>query len=236
MVDIIVNGGIPSAPTKTSMIDFNSLYSKYGDLAKSSRFLVMVQPPPAVLKTDNGDSFPIEDLIYLCESAELPGRGFMSSDIRYYGPNFKVPYQSTYEDINLTFLCRDQFIERNFFDNWMSVINPVNSYDFAYRNTYLSTIYIWQMSDVDLKSSQSTQSDSGQSRYLFALEKAYPILVNPQPVTWADDNFHRITVTFSYTRWYRPNLEKIVNDDGGSLIKDGSQVVTNNGTTLPYVL
>jgi hypothetical protein len=32
--------------------------------------------------------------------------------------------------------------------------------------------------------------------------------VNPQQVTWADDNFQRITVSFTYTKWTRPKLDK----------------------------
>ena len=183
---------------------------------------------------------PAEDLMYLCESAELPGRGFMSADIRYYGPNFKSPYQSTYEDINLTFLCRDQFEERRFFDNWMNVINPVNSYDFEYRDNYITNIEIYQMSDVDIGNTQgssptSSVQERGQGRYKFTLAGAYPVLVNPQPVTWADDNFHRITVTFTYSRWYK-NDDETANSEGDTLVGDGSQIVTENGTKLPYVL
>jgi hypothetical protein len=52
------------------------------------------------------------------------------------------------------------------------------------------------------------------STYSFTFDKAYPILVSPQPATWADDNFHRLTVSFTYIRWYRKNLDRIQPVDG----------------------
>jgi hypothetical protein len=126
----------------------------------------------------------------------MPGRGFMSTDIRYYGPNFKVPYQSVYEDLNLTFICRSEFLERGFFDNWMNLINPVKDFNFQYRDNYKSTVKLHQFSEF-----------SDASVYSFIFDEAYPILVSPQPATWADDNFHRLTVSFTYRRWYRTNLQ-----------------------------
>jgi hypothetical protein len=39
------------------------------------------------------------------------------------------------------------------------------------------------------------------------MHNAYPILVNPQPMTWSDDIFQRLVVTFTYTHWTRPGLD-----------------------------
>lgn len=240
MVNININGGRPSSPTKISMTDFRAITTQDGDLAKSSRFLVMLVPPPAVTSYQGKSSYPVDELTYLCESAEIPGRGFMSADVRYYGPNFKMPYQSTYEDINLTFLCRDKFTERLFFDNWMEVINPSSYYDFAYRDSYVSQIHIFTMSDLNIDENQSgTGLDYGQQRYVITLEKAYPVLINSQPVTWADDNFHRLTVTFTYARWHRSGLDIVADDQQSStydLVKGGYQIIRNDGTKVPYIL
>lgn len=237
VVDITV-GSRAVAPANLSMPDFQALYSKYGEPAKSSRFLVSLLPPPAILNYRGGSTYPVNELSYLCEAAELPGRGFMTADLRYYGPNFKSPYQSVYEDINLTFLVRDKFGEREFFDNWMEVINPSNRYDFAYRNSYLATINIFQMSDVSIDAEGEGSTKQGQQRYALTLQKAFPILVNPQPVTWADDNFQRVTVTFTYTRWIRTGLDtpQIEGSSSYELVNDGSQNITTNGTTLPLII
>jgi hypothetical protein len=80
----------------------------------------------------------MRELPYLCEVAEIPRRGFMNMDVRYYGPNEKLPFLTQYEDMNLTFLCRNKSYERQFFDDWMSIINPTNTFDFNYRESYES--------------------------------------------------------------------------------------------------
>lgn len=181
---------------------------------------------------------PLRDLTYLCEAAEIPGRGFMSSDLRYYGPSFKIPYQSSYEDINMTFLVRDRFEERRFFDNWMEIINPSTNYDFEYRRNYLGEIHIFQMSDIAATVESQTPGDdpvkNSQRRYAIALRKAYPVLVNPQPMTWADDNFHRLTVTFTYTRWNRFGIDDNYSQrEEYQLVQDAYNYRTGGNSPIP---
>lgn len=197
----------PNSLIEQNMDAARSVSNNYGGPAKSNRFLVQILGTPP-----NSAGQILDDLSFLCEASELPGRGFMSTDIRYYGPNFKAPYQTVYEDLNLTFICRDEFLEREFFDNWMAYINPVNSYNFAYRDQYAKTIKLLQLSDY-----------SNEVKYSFTFDEAYPILVSPQPATWADDNFHRLTVSFTYVRWYREYLDDLttlLEADTSSLIAD----------------
>lgn len=186
----------PNTITELDMQKFRSVSSASGGPAKSNRFLVEITNAPVI------NSGVERDLMFLCEAAELPGRGFMSTDVRYYGPNFKAPYQTVYEDLNLTFICRDQFLERQYFDDWMDYINPNFSYNFRYKDEYSRTVRLHQFSETENK-----------SQYTFTFDKAYPILVSPQPATWADDNFHRLTVSFTYMRWYREGLDGNKNVD-----------------------
>lgn len=170
----------------------------YNGPSKSSRFYVRITPPAINV----GTASLWQDLPYLCEQVELPGRGSMSMDIRYYGPNFKMPYQTTYEDLNMTFIVRDRFLERELFDTWMERINPTTTYDFEYRDKYATTIEVFQLSDI------AGGPNKPIPQYKFKFHKAWPILVNPQPVTWADDNFHRLVVSFTYQKWTLDQFEK----------------------------
>ena len=187
-----------NSATPLDMQKFRSISGMDGGPAKSNRFFVQITGGPVTLN----DGIR-RDLSFLCEAAELPGRGFMSTDVRYYGPNFKAPYQTVYEDLNLTFICRDEFFEREFFDNWLNIINPISTFNFEYKDNYASQIRLHQFSDL-----------ANQSKYSFTFDKAYPILVSPQPATWADDNFHRLTVSFTYVRWYREGIDSINPVDG----------------------
>jgi hypothetical protein len=159
------------------------------------------------------------DLSFLCETAEFPGRGFMNVDVRHYGPNFKLPYQTTYEDINLAFLCRTEGLEREFFDSWMETINPTQTFDFEYKNNYSCNIDIFHFSDVE----------GDGAMYHFRLIDAYPILVSPQPVTWADADFLRLGVSFTYTKWIRPELD---NSPYKSALLFDKQVTTIDSSTF----
>lgn len=184
---------ISNAPEQLSMVDFAATVDRFGGPAKSCRFAVRINPVGDLLRQISG-GFERE-LIYLCEAAEYPGRGFLNLDVRYYGPNFKLPYQPSYEDITLTFICRNESIERLYFDNWQTIINPIDTFNFSYRNDYRSHIDIFHIDEV------------GDPQYHFTLLDAYPVLVNPQQLTWADDQFLRLGVTFTYSWWTRPGID-----------------------------
>lgn len=228
----------PNGPNYADLIRTRSVISDGGGPAKSNRFLVNIPKP-----IDGLNGFQ-KDLTLLCEAAEFPGRGLFTVDNRYYGPNFKIPYQTTYEDLTLTFLVRDKFLERQYFDGWMNAINPIDSYNFNYRADYTTNIELFQLSDIGTPVRNTVNGvsvPSGETfvktQYAFTFEKAYPVLVNPQPVTWADDNFHRLSVTFTYTRWYRRGLDKYTTSGVGSELAlpevQPATIVNNNGTTSP---
>lgn len=211
---------IDNQPTNLRMSDFYAKSNKYRSLAKSSRFAVRIVPTNnsyALLK--NYAPF-MRDFTYLCEAAEFPGRAFMNADVKgYYGPDFKVPYQTEYQETSMTFLCRAESLERQFFDDWMEIINPTNTFDFSYKDNYVCEIHMFQFSEAPKMNTTEpnretvTPSPTNSSftepvaTYAWTLHDAYPILVSPQPVTWADDNFQRLAISFTYTRWTRKNRD-----------------------------
>lgn len=230
---------INNQPTNLKMSDFYAYSSMYGSFAKSAKFAVRIVPSGVnSLLTQRGYTDFMRQFTYLCESAELPGRGFLSYDLRYYGPNLKVPYQSEYQEATMTFLCRAESFERQFFDDWMELINPTSTFDFNYKDSYKCEIQMFQFSEAgrrtttepnreaNFPSPTSSQSSEPVATYAWTLHDAFPILVNPQPVTWADDNFQRLSVAFTYTKWTRKNRDpqskkfKIVN--GAVVIGDES--------------
>lgn len=201
--------------TNLTMNDVKAVNSRYGGLAKSARFAVRINPAQAHLSLGYGQF--LRDFTYLCEAAELPGRGFQSLDVRYYGPNQKLPFQTQYEDITMTFLCRSESYERQFFDDWMEIINPTNSFDFNYRSEYQTTIEIMQLAEYSAAAAvgpnQPGSSRYPKETYRITLYNAYPTLVNPQPVTWADDQVQRLGITFTYHKWRREGYDKPVTNN-----------------------
>jgi hypothetical protein len=85
------------------------------------------------------------------------------------------------------------------------MINPRDSFDFEYRDSYVTKVIIEQLADDETPT------------YHCELIEAFPIQVNSMPVNWGDDNFHRVTITMTYRYWTegefsREEAEKNIQD------------------------
>ena len=144
----------------------------------------------------------------LCEATELPGRGFDISEIRYYGPSQFIPRNSKYSDShNLTFICRQDSYERQLFDDWLEIINPSNNYDFNYPNQYYSQIDVYQLAEF-ANTGRAGLATEPRAVYQWSLQKAWPMAVNPQPVTWGSQDILKLEVTFAFRNWIRPGRDR----------------------------
>ena len=188
---------------------FRSVLGEYGDVARPAKYMVVIYATEYLLL----------NMPFLCDVAELPGRGLNIDETRYYGPVFKTPYQSAYTDINFSFLCRDEMVEKEFFDRWMEYINPKDRYNFEYRDNYSTLIDIFQFSQIE------SPGGGLRATYKVQLRQAYPTYVNPLPLSWSDDNIHRLQVTFTFTDWVTPSDPAPGNF---SLIKN-STIIQNTG-------
>jgi hypothetical protein len=194
---------IKNQPRLLSMMDFLASANDRKGLVKSCRFVVQILPSGPTSTLAQNSNF-MREFTYLCESAEFPGRGWnMADGLRYYGPSFKIPYQTEYQETAMTFLCRSESFERQFFDDWMELINPTNTFDFDYKDNYSCKIKMFQFSD----EANTKENTEPRATYAWTLHDAWPVLVNPQPVTWADDNFQRLSVSFTYTKWTREDID-----------------------------
>ena len=128
-----------------------------------------------------------------CETAEIPGKTLQTDDVKIYGPTFKVPYQTQYGDTSFTFICTNDFYERKLFERWLEAIMPTDTNNLRYpmgqNSQYMTEITIKQYND-DVK-----------QIYGVKLIEAFPIGVAAQPLSWAEEGFHRLTVQFAYRRY-----------------------------------
>ena len=128
-----------------------------------------------------------------CETAELPGKTLQTADVKIYGPTFKVPYQTQYNETSLTFMCTNEFYERKLFDKWMEAIMPSDTNNLRFpkgqNSRYLTKIRIIQYDDFI------------KQIYAVDLIDAFPIGISPQQLNWGEEGFHRLTVQFAYQRF-----------------------------------
>ena len=100
---------LPIPPTVANHIG-NSVIEKilnfpnsvFSDVSEAINGALGQEPADGFSKS--GNTAVSRYLALQCENAELPGRTLATADVKIYGPTFKVPYQSMYGDMNLTFL------------------------------------------------------------------------------------------------------------------------------------
>ena len=128
-----------------------------------------------------------------CEAAELPGRTLETADARVYGPSFKIPYRMQYAETTLTFICTNDFYERKLFERWMDAIIPSDTNNPRFPKSqvsrYLTDIRIIQYDDI--------------VRQIYAVDliDAFPTGISPQALSWGDDAFHKLQISFAYQKY-----------------------------------
>lgn len=196
---------VPNAPVLLDMNTFRASLDGAGNVAKQCRFAVRILPsgnPNNILARAGAGPF-MQDLTYLVDATELPGRGFDYVETRYYGPSVYFPRNSKYGgSIQLSLLCRNASFERFFFDSWLETINPTNTFDFNYAQDYYAEIQLFQYAEFGMGPMLPNPV------YKWSLLQAWPMLVEAQPVTWADTDVLRLKVEFAYRFWRRPGIDK----------------------------
>jgi hypothetical protein len=97
--------------------------------------------------------------------------------------------------MNLTFICTNDFYERKLFDQWMEAISPNDTYNMRFPKGndaftgYMTKITVIQYDDVV------------KQIYAVNLIDAFPIGVAAQPLSWAEEGFHRVSVQFAYQKF-----------------------------------
>lgn len=179
--------------------EFLGYINRYG-VSKTSHFQLSIPLTfKASAKEQNaGSKFSdINRILALrCEATELPGRQIISNDSRTYGPTYKTPYQSLYQEITLNFLETATLLIRDYFEVWLSSIyNPANNL-LAYPNDYRcdSTLIQYDVTPIDVKDPASNLVPVAA----WILRNSFPTAVNQMPLAWSEDGFHRVSVTLAY--------------------------------------
>lgn len=194
-------------PTNLTMLDMKAALDNLGGPAKQCRFAVKISPVGSenYLTQLGYTNNILRDFVLMCESTELPGRGFEPTETRYYGPSMQLPRNVKYNnDMSMTFLCRNGSWERQLFDDWMELINPSSTFNFNYPRNYMCELHVYTFSDAR---GPGFNINAPMATYQWTLRQAWPALVNPQQVTWADNDILRLSVSFYYRYWIRPGRD-----------------------------
>jgi len=170
-----------------------------GGPAQACHYSTIISPPPVMgnlgggLGTAFGYGVTVA-LSVMIEESEIPGRQFATTPFIMYGTSVKMPFGVVYDDLTLTFIATNNMVERLFFDEWQRCISdPTNNY-FNYYDDYVTDINI-------IKTKPEGDSLLGIPTYLVTIEEAYPIAIQKQELSYAAENYMKLSVTFAYRRW-----------------------------------
>ena len=196
-----------------SIKEFWNNADRKAGFAKPNRFKVKLIIPSGVV----ADARALE---LQCETVDLPGKILTTQDVKVYGPAYRMAINKQYSnEITMNFLCTNDGHERRIFDNWLEYINPNDTNNLVYPESYLSDIFITQYNETYNGKEDSTNIsvgnplgivDRGRNNFEFGgadeptiinrigLLKCFPVSYGPQPLNWGDDGVQRLSVQFSF--------------------------------------
>jgi hypothetical protein len=173
---------------KLSLNSFMSNISK-GGLSNASLFQILVTPPIKL-------NYNNRELKFRIEATEFPGRNIdvFQTDYNYMGGIRNVAYGWNIAEIPLTILLSEDMKEKDFFLKWQSLAigdwsEGGDDYDIGFYEDYIGEILMLKL------------NNRGEIVRRVKLLEAYPVTVGANQVSWADDSFQRLDVTFVYKKY-----------------------------------
>ncbi len=192
-----------------SINDF--LSSLKTDLARPARFDIQIPIPLQLIQYRN----IAKQITFRCEAAQLPSITLGTIDRKIYGPIEKQPYMTSFNDAMFVMNVSDDMAEKYFFDAWIQLINPNDSYNIRYKADYAVPVTINQY------------DNQGNLSYSVTLNDAFPISVNQLDLDWSNETmFHKMYVDFAYHNWTQNGIQAIVDQAINAAATTGVQLGT----------
>ena len=142
-----------------------------------------------------------ENFRFRCEKAEIPGRTLATIDDTGAGPSLKLPYETTYSDMEITIICSEDMAERIFFEKWMSyIVGTPEESDLSTARPGLVTFHEDYAGGKKLALTQL--DEAGNELITYELKQVYPIQISPMNLSWEESNtYQRFSVTLTYRHY-----------------------------------
>ena len=173
------------------MIKIQEFKSKLIQAVRPNRFLVKVSPPN-IFKHGKD----LELLTYMAQTAKIPEKNIGVIEIKYNGMTLNLPGDSAHEDLSISFFNHYGWEPRDFFENWVELIQAVQTDNSRTDSILLindANIYIDQIGDTE---------DNILASYTFY--DIFPKSVQAMDLSMeSTDQVQTFTVDFAYSYWER---------------------------------
>lgn len=182
-----------------SIESFTQKIDNNGGPFKANRFFVNLSVPNAL--TDLYDS----SINFTIETASITGRNLTTFDDKKYGPIRKIARETLYQDLNLSFILTNSMKEKTLFDAWFEHINPSNTFNVRYYDSYVADLEVAAFDNTSGSSAQGNGMPSFESAiYRIKYEEAYPVSMDSIALNWGDNNnIAKMNIQFAYKKWSR---------------------------------
>jgi len=154
-------------------------------LARNSRFRVVLSLPAAIRSSANFNQ-ELEKVLLYCDTASLPGLSLSTTQSRTFGEFREIPYEKTFEPLNLTFYVDVNMTVKYMFDAWLAyIINPSTKTVSYYKN-YVVPIDIY------------VEDIMNNTKYQCRMNESYPKSVGAIALDYSSRDIMKLSVSFAY--------------------------------------
>ena len=132
----------------------------------------------------------LDAFVRSCESAAFPGVNIQTQEHRHQGYLEKMPIVRNNNETTWTFRCDNEMLEKKFFDVWLNAVVNKDTGDVSYKTGYAIDADIIQF------------DEHGKITYSMKLLDFYPTQIADLDVGQSSNDYHRVSVTFAYSKIY----------------------------------
>jgi len=165
--------------------DLRAAITKREGLARPNRFRIVISGQDAIVG---------KEVSYFCDSVNMPGRQITTSDHSTGMKSYKRPYAYINDDVTMTFLVTNDFLQWKYFKDWTDQIISSN-HEISYKTDYIREVSIYTM-DINDKVTRGIK-----------LTNAFPVTMNSIELSSESENTTtKLTVMLTYDDWTDINL------------------------------
>lgn len=193
------------ARTNRFRVDINlpTTFTQYANTTESNANSIL-SAIAGTLRLLNNTQRVQRTLSLMCETTQLPGKAFNTTEVKYNAEQYVTPYSVTFDVQRFVFYSSADMYERSVLDLWMDYILDMDNNTLKYMDEYVTDIVIHQLDVLD------------RPIYSIRLIDAYPVQLSPAELSHSTQNgVARVDCGFAYKRWEVVNHNKDTSVLGG---------------------
>ena len=167
----------------STLKNFISLVKTEG-LMRTSRYSIVLSPPK-----DMRGQRDMRKIQLFCSDVQIPGVTLSTTQIRMFGEVRESPYEKMFDNITLSFYVDNNMKVKQFFDDWMGIIQSPSSRNFGYYKNYITDMIL------------SVEDTKDRKRYEVRLFECYPKNVGGISMAHESKEVMKLQVSMNYKNW-----------------------------------